>query len=1115
MTAVCPHCSRYNPTDAAYCYHDGVALTSTAIRPVDVARQAFPSPLFFPSGRVCHNFDELAQSCDQLWDEAATLLQKGYLQAFFGSLGRLDLAQATEEAAAFPDPTRGLDQLLSRFPGSTLAAAKLVVANTEVALGKLHAGQDHAFEIALSNKGRRLIYGSVSADADWLAVADSPPRQAWSFRFPRALSVLVRVCGTNLRAGPKPLEATLLIQSNAGTFVVRVLAEVQALPFAEGVLAGARTPRDLATKARQAPNEAAPLFESGTVARWYEANGWTYPVQGPTGSGLGAVQQFFEALGLVKPPRVAVSPRDIRLSGAPGTLLRQEVRVFTDEARAVYAHGTSAAPWLTVPPAQRMRAQVLLPVEIRVPDVEGAEVSTMLHIAANGNQCFDIPVRVTIDRPVPPPADKSAVRLAEPPVPARAASFWRELLPLGLLALPLLGLVLADLVRDLPRPQKLAVQDEVATNSQPATFKAHIEDEAEEWTGKAARGPVKVVIVDETPQGALAEKIDPAALVKYALGTTRSPPALPEPPKHLQDPRNAPNAALREKPLPGRTRVATNHNDHRTPLNFGLSTTAAAGTAKDKLLTWSAAGISNSTLLRLDDNLIALGNEKGRWVRVGAAPLTEGITASPHASSPSQSTWVVGGGADGSGGLRIHLVLEVVPGQAILVAGRPTRRLDTVLVRFVFDNRDRKAHKIALRQQLDTLIGQNDGVPFTVPGRPGLVSTSADFRQAQDVPDFIQALERPNLQDPGTIAHLTAKVGGAIEPPDRLSLTFQQWWNLGVDVFKTWDFPIYDMLDDSAVILYWSDKTLPAGAKRAIGFSYGLGQLASSEKLAVTLGGSFEPGRQFTVTAYVRNPTAGQKLRLELPEGLKRLSGAEVQDVPRAGKEGTSLVTWHARVEHTGTFRLVVHSSTGLTQAKTINIAPPDNAAGTFQLQLDGDVSPGKAFGVVAKVERPVKGQKLTLQLPEGMRRVKGEPVQSVPSGGVVRWQVEVAKTGHYLLGVHSSTGLTQRKTLHLESAGGFTFELSGEIRPGKDFALKAQVVEPMAGQTLTLVLPAELKLAEGEARQVVPKSGAVAWRVHVLAAGRLPVRVESSTGQARSKVITLSQEREGALFGR
>ncbi len=49
---------------------------------------------------------------------------------------------------------------------------------------------------------------------------------------------------------------------------------------------------------------------------------------------------------------------------------------------------------------------------------------------------------------------------------------------------------------------------------------------------------------------------------------------------------------------------------------------------------------------------------------------------------------------------------------------------------------------------VDTQIGGNDGVPFTVPGL-GLIDTMKEFKTAEEVPDFLQALEKANLQARG------------------------------------------------------------------------------------------------------------------------------------------------------------------------------------------------------------------------------------------------------------------------------------------------------------------------------------------------------------------------------
>ena len=56
------------------------------------------------------------------------------------------------------------------------------------------------------------------------------------------------------------------------------------------------------------------------MKRWYELNGWDYPIQGPAAAGVGAVQQFFESLGVTTPPRVAISEVMVKIEGRPARL---------------------------------------------------------------------------------------------------------------------------------------------------------------------------------------------------------------------------------------------------------------------------------------------------------------------------------------------------------------------------------------------------------------------------------------------------------------------------------------------------------------------------------------------------------------------------------------------------------------------------------------------------------------------------------------------------------------------------------------------------------------------------------------------------------------------------
>src|SRR5262249_45312593 len=118
--------------------------------------------------------------------------------------------------------------------------------------------------------------------------------------------------------------------------------------------------------------------------------------------------------------------------------------------------------------------------------------------------------------------------------------------------------------------------------------------------------------------------------------------------------------------------------------------------------------------------------------------------------------------------ITIEQQVEVIPNG--LSPDGKSRLLDTCLVTYVITNKDAQSHKVGLRFLLDTYIGANDGVPFTIPGEKDLCDTFKDFDGPDKVPDFISALEKQDVKDPGTVAHVSLKVGGGLEPPNRVIL---------------------------------------------------------------------------------------------------------------------------------------------------------------------------------------------------------------------------------------------------------------------------------------------------------------------------------------------------------
>jgi hypothetical protein len=97
----------------------------------------------------------------------------------------------------------------------------------------------------------------------------------------------------------------------------------------------------------------------------------------------------------------------------------------------------------------------------------------------------------------------------------------------------------------------------------------------------------------------------------------------------------------------------------------------------------------------------------------------------------------------------------------------------------------------------------------------------------------------------------------------------------------------------------------------------------------------------------------------------------------------------------------------------------PENE-GKVQLGLGGSFEPHKLFTITAAIDDPLPNQVLTLELPAGLERVEGAPIQPVPPPGaegcsLVLWKGRVRFTGVYEIKVHSSTGTTQTKQVTIE----------------------------------------------------------------------------------------------------
>ncbi|MGH7171138.1 MAG: hypothetical protein ACRELG_12750, partial [Gemmataceae bacterium] len=869
MSLVCRNCSRVNPPEAHYCYWDGAVLDGRAQSsgPIAVGAQPFHNPFFFPSGRQCRNFDELVLACYGDWKEALDLLREGYLEGFFGGMGRADLALAAKQAVKVADPDRGLDQLLNKLPCGTREPPKLFAQPSEVNLGQISRGADRQFVLHIENQGMGLLQGTIACDdTAWLMLGEGSGSPRKVFQCLSDFKLPVQVHGKALRARNKPLEGRLTIESNGGATVIVVRAEVPVQPFPDGVLAGAISPRQVAEKAKVNPKGAAPAFEKGAVAAWYESNGWIYPVQGPPSSGLGAIQQFFEALGLVKAPVVEISETAINLQGPPGASLEHVLQVRAQEKRPVFAHATTGAPWLQMGRVILEGRTARIPLKVpSVPARPGDQLQGKVQVTANGGQRFLVEVSLTITGRISAHVDR---------LPAAGVLDMDQVMP----AVPVL--TTADVVAETETiPEVVAVNVEVVSVEPPGrhdilnamTVAIPGGQHGKRNGGRGDDFEGKVARIGEQPSGGFLKHLMPLGILALLLFIVLAHDLwiILRNPTHDE---GADTGLLDSNP-----RLLIHFHDKRDEV-LELPTMRFGLLAKDvkhpdrppKKLTFDEHGRSNNTVVRLDDKEYRFGEPPGEWIEMKGK--LEGATEG-RPRDGLESSWFL---PDGK--LKVTQEVEIV-------AGTQSRLLDTCLVRYILKNGDTRAHRVGIRFMLDTFIGANDGVPFTVPGKKNFVDTKATFTQ-KDIPDYIEAIENPNdPQNPGTVARLCLRHFNLpkidLEDMDKLLICRFPAGNPNAG----WDIsPVESMKPDSkddkkekgdsCVVMYWPYKDLDPGEVRHVAFTYGLGSLEIGGALALSVPSSVQPNSEFVVTAYVWDADKGDKVKLIVPSGL-RLAGGE------------------------------------------------------------------------------------------------------------------------------------------------------------------------------------------------------------------------------------------------
>lgn len=261
---------------------------------------------------------------------------------------------------------------------------------------------------------------------------------------------------------------------------------------------------------------------------------------------------------------------------------------------------------------------------------------------------------------------------------------------------------------------------------------------------------------------------------------------------------------------------------------------------------------------------------------------------------------------------------EVVPSK---LPGPPKagekRKMDTVLFKYVIENTGNQNVTFGLRVRTDMYNWTTDGPAFWAPTTlPGKILDGVAL-EGKDIPDYLISIQNRDLQAPGHLAYYTFNQGNNWEKPSKVVVTSHGAADMG------WEVQVIPGQFDTDTALFWAEKPLKPKQKRVIMYGYGTGIATSPEnegKITAVLGGSFEPNKTFTITAYVDDPIESQILTLSLPAGMEMIEGKESQPVSSPDSDNRSILFWKCRVLQPGNFLLQIQSSNGVTLTKNIQV---------------------------------------------------------------------------------------------------------------------------------------------------------------------------------------------------
>ena len=239
MSQTCRDCCRVNPSEAAYCYYDGVQLNGRGDLPTDgssisFSNWVFPNPFVFPSGEVCRNFPSSPAPAARTRRGPTTCCRPASSNRSSARWAASTWPWRHARRHATPTASAASTTSSPSCPAPPWSRPSSKSEPAEIDLGTVQVGEERRFDLVLRNGGDRLLFGKAAADdCPWLVLGDSGTAEKL-FQFVDRTVIPVRIRPDRLRAYTKPQKGEIVLESNGGNVIVTVSVMVPIKPFPRG-----------------------------------------------------------------------------------------------------------------------------------------------------------------------------------------------------------------------------------------------------------------------------------------------------------------------------------------------------------------------------------------------------------------------------------------------------------------------------------------------------------------------------------------------------------------------------------------------------------------------------------------------------------------------------------------------------------------------------------------------------------------------------------------------------------------------------------------------------------------------------------------------------------------